>query len=376
MAGKKRKSPTDALQRAAVVTGDGADDDADDAALLPSGLPRPSLKLPKGTLPEPPKVKLPSAAEQLAMRGATDGAELAASNLLHMQLEALLDEVTVDYAKGATQPLDDWLRSFREALLALPAAEPIVDGDALPLATELEPLAWRPPVRVVLTGSYLLRTQMQAGADGLNIDLAIELPSRCLKAKDHLDGRYGTRRQLWLHHLAVLLSHPDSPEAWEPAPDDGAETDEAETAEAAREAIRAAAALCEGVHVISYGGDSTWPILAISPKGLPHCLGQSRPLTIRLLPFVGLETFPPNRLRPARCCVRPHKSAANAPAGLATPRYNARLLSEAAHVPALQAMHSVFAADSRGSLRDAAVLLKGEREVLRGSSDDTLHKTS
>ncbi|KAG8469327.1 hypothetical protein KFE25_007845 [Diacronema lutheri] len=360
MAPSRKRARGPDLSRAAVVADEGPGENGEaraDPELLSSGLPRVSLKLPKGTLPAAPKVRLPTADEQLQMRAADSSEELAHANLLHMQLEALLDEIAVEYAAPGARALDEWLRALRGALLALPPSEPLVDGDALPLVAGVEPLEWQPPARVVLTGSYLLRTQL---LPALNVDLAVELPRGCLREKDHLDGRFADRRQLWLHHLAVLLSHPNAAEAWE-APASGA-PDPA----AARGAIRAVARLCARVDVLAWGGDGGWPVLSVAPASVDaaRALGGA-PLAVRLIPFIALDALPLSRLRPSRCCVRPPAGAGagagegeGAARGAPTARYNAQILADAAHVPALEAMHAVFSRDARGSLRDGVLLVK------------------
>ena len=64
-------------------------------------------------------------------------------------------------------------------------------------------MAFAPPTKVELAGSYLLRT---CAAPQLNVDVSIQLPASILQEKDYLDGRYVDKRLLYLTHLAHLLS--------------------------------------------------------------------------------------------------------------------------------------------------------------------------
>ena len=108
------------------------------------------------------------------------------SNLFRLQTAELLKEAAPAYASPALQGLEKWVRGLRQALIRVPEAELSWERGAagsrsascshehlapLQLHGAKASLQWRPPAKVELVGSYLLRT---VARPSLNIDLTVD----------------------------------------------------------------------------------------------------------------------------------------------------------------------------------------------------------
>ena len=146
-----------------------------------------------------------------------DTSTLFKSNLFRLQTAELLKEAAPAYASPALQGLEKWVRGLRQALIQVPEAELSWERGAagsrsascshehlapLQLHGAKASLQWRPPAKVELVGSYLLRT---VARPSLNIDLTVQIPAACLNEKDYLDNRYVDKRLLYLAHLGAML---------------------------------------------------------------------------------------------------------------------------------------------------------------------------
>ena len=136
------------------------------------------------------------------------------SNLFRLQTTELLKEASPAYGSAALQGLEAWVRGLRQALLQLPEAELSWERTAGGASCSHEHLAplrlhgakvalgWRPPAKIELVGSYLLRT---VARPALNLDITVQIPAACLLEKDYLDNRYVDKRLLYLAHLGATL---------------------------------------------------------------------------------------------------------------------------------------------------------------------------
>lgn len=142
--------------------------------------------------------------------------QLFKSNLFRLQMEELLAEVTPPFGK-ANSALETALKELKGQLCALPATELSWErtGEGSAEAAVSQPhlstlrlnnpavrMPFLPPSKVQLVGSYLLRTSVRPS---INIDLAVEIPAKCLHEKDYLDQRYSDKRMLYLAHIGESL---------------------------------------------------------------------------------------------------------------------------------------------------------------------------
>ncbi|KAG1665156.1 hypothetical protein FOA52_005537 [Chlamydomonas sp. UWO 241] len=139
--------------------------------------------------------------------GSTDAA------LLALQLNELLAETRFDYSAHASA-VEEFMQKLRSALGSIP--EHTVDGQAasgflrdLGFDPAGVSLAFAPPTRVELVGSYGLRTAA-LGVEALGVDVCVEMPGSCLFKKAHLNYRYHARRALYLLALSSGLKSADA----------------------------------------------------------------------------------------------------------------------------------------------------------------------
>uniref|UniRef100_A0A8C5RMW5 Nucleolar protein 6 n=1 Tax=Laticauda laticaudata TaxID=8630 RepID=A0A8C5RMW5_LATLA len=172
-------------------------------AASPEGLLKP-VKLDKSEL-----YKVPTN-EELSHLKETEN--LFHSNLLRLQIEELLKEVTL---KNRKQRIEAFLHEISTLLNNVPEvpARDITDQSWLPTGVKVPILQlpfkvkgkfhFLPPVEVNVVGSYLLGTCIKPD---VNVDLAVIMPKEVFQEKDNLNQRYHRKRALYLAHLAQHLA--------------------------------------------------------------------------------------------------------------------------------------------------------------------------
>ncbi|KAK9408751.1 nucleolar protein 6 [Crotalus adamanteus] len=135
------------------------------------------------------------------------------SNLLRLQIEELLKEVTLKEKKK--QRIDAFLHEISAMLRNVPElpARDITDQSWLPKGVKVPILQvpfkvkgkfhFLPPAEVKVVGSYLLGTCIKPE---VNVDVAVTMPKEVFQEKDNLNQRYHRKRALYLAHLAQHLA--------------------------------------------------------------------------------------------------------------------------------------------------------------------------
>eukprot|EP00697_Spironema_sp_BW2_P003687 gnl/Spiro4/14898_TR8029_c0_g1_i1.p1 gnl/Spiro4/14898_TR8029_c0_g1~~gnl/Spiro4/14898_TR8029_c0_g1_i1.p1 ORF type:complete len:1127 (-),score=361.05 gnl/Spiro4/14898_TR8029_c0_g1_i1:130-3333(-) len=256
----------------------------------------------------------------------------------------LLTEAKVNFKK--TKAISYALRELKSILENLPDAQiffrdlPAYARRGLVLwggkpAGDKPLLSFSRPESVSVVGSFMLHTVTQPD---LNVDVAVEMPKAMFSHKDFLNYKYHDKRLVFLHHLAQCLSaHPlfrDGPEE-EPVPGGRVQL--------------AAFSPCDPHKLV----------LLLHPATAATAVGKATRFVIRVVPTVAASVFPPAKLAPARCNVRPRigeSAAGPETAAPATPFYSNTIVEDM-HVAAhLTHMHSVLA--SARCACEAIVLLK------------------
>ena len=298
-----------------------------------------------------------------------DTSTLFKSNLFKLQQAELLREVS-PFAQPPTR-LEAALRALRDELTALPPSELSWERGSSPshphlahldLANESVKLAWAAPSNVNIGGSYLLRT---CAAPELNVDVTIELPSSVLQGKDYLDGRYADKRLLYLTHLAHLFTARGGSSG-------KASKKKGPSSSAAAASSVVSTAIAPVFVCMPHMQSKRWPVLQIrvcDPTAAAAGAGAggggeeaanghsgSADTTIdgwvvRLIPCLSADAFPLVKLRTQRCNLR---SLGTRP----SPTYNNLLGLESTYSNTLALLHSTYSKDTRGSLREATILLK------------------
>jgi U3 small nucleolar RNA-associated protein 22 len=137
-----------------------------------------------------------------------DTEDLFSTNLLKLEVDELLGEVKVDYAKQ--KRIESALMELKGVFDRMPTREVTAEKDLLPglslrehSSREQNPsFTFTPPDRMDLVGSYLLRTVTKPN---LNVDVAVQIPQECFLPRDHLNYRYFDKRSLYLSVLAKEL---------------------------------------------------------------------------------------------------------------------------------------------------------------------------
>jgi len=139
------------------------------------------------------------------------GQDLFRSNLFRLQLTELLSEVKV--AQSKTTTTQNELRELKEALENTPDRE-IGEADLKDLRVPLhgspsDPrlhFSFRAPRNLQVIGSFLLNTVCRPDT---NVDLAVEIPKKCLTTSDATNSRYEDKRAIYLYLLAQHLQSLD-----------------------------------------------------------------------------------------------------------------------------------------------------------------------
>ena len=149
--------------------------------------------------------------------------------------------------------------------------------------------AYVKPVKVELHGDFAYRTTV-GDEEGLDVDLAVQMPESIFDRKDYQDYRYFHKRAFYLARLATALY----------------------------EGIGASATLRYEL----YHDNPLLPILSIEPTGGPDGskFAQAR-CKLRIVPHVDGSIFPPDKVRPSSSCIRSLKPSP-------TPFYNASMVCD------------------------------------------------
>ncbi|XP_077202495.1 nucleolar protein 6 [Paroedura picta] len=291
------------------------------------------VKINKATLYKPPT------SEELSRLKETEN--LFHSNLLRLQIEELLKEVTLKEKRR--QKIDAFLHQINALLAKIPEApeSDITDQSWLPKGVKVPFLQvpfrvkgrfrFLPPVSVKVVGSYLLGTCIKPE---VNVDVALTLPREIFQDKDHLNQRYHRKRALYLAHVASHLANHQ---------------------------------LFGSVKFAYANGNHLKPVVLLQAQGK-----DAKMVTVRLYACPPQGLFKPSRLHPSKNNVRtawftekgtPVAGEAEPP----TPHYNNSILWDLAMESHLQLL-SGSASDFPG-MRDGVALLKvwlRQRELDKG----------
>ncbi|TPX47959.1 hypothetical protein SeMB42_g03163 [Synchytrium endobioticum] len=238
-------------------------------------LPSPSAT--KSSRKKKALVKPPSHDEIQLLRDTTD---LFKSNLFKLQFEELLAEVRIKYHRMTT--LDAMLHKLKAFFDMLSAREHVTLDEAIStLASDNVTIpfpcpvpspdikykfAFKPPAKVAIVGSYLLKT-VAKGKTLQSVDLAIQIPDEILTDRDHINYRYLYKRAFYLAVIAAELQK-------------------------VKDDWSIQLKFCHSF-------DSRKPVLVISISGLPES-DASSVFEIRIIPCTSPTIIPPARLAPAR----------------------------------------------------------------------------
>nr|XP_020652113.1 nucleolar protein 6 [Pogona vitticeps] len=291
------------------------------------------VKLCKAELYKPPT------SEELSRLKETEN--LFHSNLLRLQIEELLKEVTLKEKRK--QKINSFLHEINAVLKTVPETpeKEITDQSWLPKGVKVPFLQlpfsvkgkfhFLPPEEVKVVGSYLLGTCIKPE---VNVDVALVMPRELFQDKDNLNQRYHRKRALYLAHIAHHLAKKK---------------------------------LLGSVKFAYMNGNHLKPIVLLQPQGK-----DAKMVTVRLFACPAQGVFKPSRLHPSKNNVRtawflekdsPVAGAAEPP----TPHYNNSILWDL-----VMESHLAFlsgAANGFQGMRDGVALLKvwlRQRELDKG----------
>lgn len=279
------------------------------------------------------------------MQGLRETGELFKSNILKLQIEEMLSTVRPNFHKAGSlelvlrrlrtlfdgikpipmQPLASARKTLKKqypsASISIPFTEPAPKDDVN------YKFGFEPPSGLQLVGSWPLKIAALR-PQGLDVDLAIVMPSSLFQEKDHLNFRYFHKRAFYLAVLASALSS---------ATELGVETE-----------------------YQLEGSDSRRPILVLRPKKNKADTDFSKlKATIKIHLAYEADLFPPGRLAPSRNNIRTSSASEEGAAETSqppTPRYNAAVLADSLMSAHLVYLHST--AKACPAFADAAALLK------------------
>lgn len=253
------------------------------------------------------------------------------NNLFRMQIQYLLEEVTLNEEK--TKKLNNVLHSLNEFLKSIPSSpeECGVSGSCLPTDVRFPipdtiarskikgKFQFIAPQEIKVVGSYLLKTLTKPNQF---VDIAVEMPKECLQAKDYLNYRYHFKRACYLSWLASALKK------WEH----------------------------NAGLMFSSDEDVYKPIIKIKLKGK---IGKK--YSIRLLISVPEDIFKLSRFNPLQNNVRSNwydnlDSEATEELEYPTPHYNASILSDMLYETHLHTLYN--AVKECPGIKDAICLFK------------------
>ncbi|KAI8985050.1 Nrap protein [Pilobolus umbonatus] len=240
------------------------------------------------------------------LEGLKETAELFKSNIFKLEIEELLTEVSVNYAKH--KPLELALHHLKAIFDSVPKGEKqkLVDfatdmlekhqikvpfPDPQPDHEALHSFEFEKPSSVHIVGGYALKTIVKSKTP-FNVDMAIEMPSNIFQEKDYANYRYFHKRACYLSVLAAAIK--SSNKRFE-------------------------------VEFSTLNGDLRRPILLVKPAGDKSNVDFTKTkCVIRILPSISNHILPIHRLAPGKNCVKTSTKP--------TPHYNASLLMDTSYV--------------------------------------------
>ncbi|KAI8995966.1 Nrap protein [Gaertneriomyces semiglobifer] len=291
---------------------------------------------PKSTVSSKSLYKPPTNDEIQQLKETSD---LFKSNLFKLQTDELLSEVRTNPTKTTT--LEKALRSVKtilDSLLDIPdlsvseaTSGLLNEGIRVPYPDPAPPsdaqykLAFKKPTKVFVVGSYLVRTAAKQ-PNGVNVDMAVQMPDELFQQKDHVNYRYFYKRAYYLALLAAEINKRRSE-------------------------------LGLTLEFEAFQGDRRRPVLVLRSTGKVSEYDFSRTgFYIRIFPTVSQSVFPVSKLAPARNNVRPAVIHASTHDQTPTPRYNAALLQDTGLVAHMNLLH--HHATTCAGFRDACMLSK------------------
>ncbi|KAK3073275.1 U3 snoRNP protein [Teratosphaeriaceae sp. CCFEE 6253] len=253
------------------------------------------------------------------------------SNLFKLQVDELLEQIRPRRGKregGAEQALHDIKKTLDEAPLRGPlsvedaerrlfASSKVVIPfpDPRPPVDSKYKLEFAKPSSVNVIGSYALKTSSRARGF-VEIDMVVTMPASLFQEKDYLNHRYFYKRAYYLACLAASLRDYD-------------------------------------VHFTNFHGDRLKPVIWVTPKppsGTRDTVKSTPKWRINIIPSVGADVLPKDRLSPSKNCIRPAGEAKPEP----TPFYNSSLRADMLVSSYLHLLHN--AASTCDGFRDACLL--------------------
>ncbi|KAI7426277.1 Nrap protein [Hortaea werneckii] len=236
--------------------------------------------------------------------------EESAEQALHA-LKATIDRTSPRPARGIDE-------AERELLMSSKVAVPF--PDPRPAKDAKYKLECAKPAHINVIGSFAIKTSSRT-KDTLEVDMTVTIPPSLFQDKDYLNHRYFYKRSYYLACVAAQVKQAH-----------GADYD-----------------IC----FEDFRDDQLKPVLVVSPKEGSGKSGEVKPAPkwrINVLPCIGTDTFPAEKLLPTRNCVRQAEDAKSDP----TPFYNSSLRADMLTTQYLKLVHG--AGNSCPAFRDACLL--------------------
>ncbi|KAI9277234.1 Nrap protein [Phascolomyces articulosus] len=241
------------------------------------------------------------------LEGLKETAELYKSNIFKLEIDELLQEINVNYDKHKT--LMNALHQLKSIFEDIPEGKEELINDCIkklgkknkvvapilqspPPQDALYKFKFEKPVSVKVVGSYALKTITKLKRP-FNVDVAVEMPSSIFQEKDYTNNRYFYKRACYLANLAQAIQKSQKNFS---------------------------------IEFSTFNGDAHRPILIVKPAGDKSDVDFSKTkCTIRIIPSIAQDVFPPYRLAPNRNNIRhSNDNTSDAP----TPQYNASILMD------------------------------------------------
>ncbi|PWN52033.1 Nrap protein [Violaceomyces palustris] len=277
------------------------------------------------------------------VQGLKETGELFKSNVFKLKIDEMLPEVRPAFDKAGAlelvlrrlQTLFDTLKPLAPRSIpdAINAFDQKVKGsikipfpDPAPKDDAQYKLAFQKPSAMHLIGSWPLKSAAKR-PEGLDVDVAVVMPSSLFQEKDHMNFRYFHKRAFYLAVLADAITNSKQPKL----------------------GVQTSFQLMEG--------DPRRPILVLKPL---HDKSDTDFTKTKALIRIHLahepNLFPYGRLAPSRNSVRVGAGESDARDLTPTPRYNSAILADGLQVAHLVYLHAT--AQACPAFADACLLLK------------------
>ncbi|KAI7514526.1 Nrap protein [Hortaea werneckii] len=283
-----------------------------------------------------PKKQNDTAKSALQSSGGIYTAGTFKSNMFKLQVDELLEQIKPRrgkreesaeqalHALKATiertpqRPMRGIDEAERELLMSSKVAVPF--PDPRPAKDAKYKLECAKPAHINVIGSFAMKTSSRT-KDTLEVDMTVTVPPSLFQDKDYLNHRYFYKRSYYLACIAAQVKQAH-----------GADYD-----------------IC----FEDFRDDQLKPVLVVSPKEGSGKSGEVKPAPkwrINVLPCIGTDMFPAEKLLPTRNCVRQAEDAKSDP----TPFYNSSLRADMLTTQYLKLVHG--AGNSCPAFRDACLL--------------------